>query len=120
MKKFTLGFVGWVLIIAFGVVFNYAQEGNAFAAQTQDAAMNAPMGKVVMVDTGKSELTVKEEKGSELVLSVNPDTKISKEGKGITLAEVKTGDRVMFELDGASTPPIAKSLLIMSAKSAKP
>jgi hypothetical protein len=86
-------------------------------------AQDAPpkqMAKVVTVDTAKSELAVKDEKGMEKTMSIAPTTKITKEGKDITLAEIKTGDRVMYELDATSDPPVAKSLLVMSVKSAKP
>ena len=78
------------------------------------------MGKVVAVDTTKSELAVKDEKGAEKTLSISPTTKITKEGKDIALTEIKAGDRVMYEVDSSADPPVAKSLLVMSMKAAKP
>jgi hypothetical protein len=120
MKKFTLAFVGWVMILVAGVALTYAQESSDNFVFEQDGAMKAQAGKVVAIDTAKNELAVKDEKGAEKVMAVSPDTKILKEGKEIALADVKAGDRVIYELDGASDPPVAKSLTIMSAKPAKP
>ena len=121
MKKFTLVFAGWMMIIVAGVALTYAQDKSAnSSAVGQDGAMKAEAGKVVAIDTAKNELAVKDEKGAEKTMAVSPDTKIMKEGKEIALAEVKAGDRVIYELDGSSNPPIAKSLMVMSAKPGKP
>lgn len=89
-------------------------------ASSQDAPPKGAMGKVVAVDTAKNELAVKDEKGTEKTMSVAPTTKITKEGKDIALSDIKAGDRVMYELDSASDPPVAKSLLVMSVKPARP
>lgn len=89
-------------------------------ASSQDAPPKGMMGKVVAVDTAKNELAVKDEKGTEKTMSVAPTTKITKEGKDIALSDIKAGDRVMYELDSASDPPVAKSLLVMSVKPARP
>ena len=120
MKKLTLVFAGWMMIIVAGVALTYAQDKSANSAVGQDGAMKAEAGKVVAIDTAKNELAVKDEKGAEKTMAVSPDTKIMKEGKEIALAEVKAGDRVIYELDGSSNPPVAKSLMVMSAKPGKP
>ena len=120
MKNFTLAFMGWVMMIFAGVALTYAQDNSTTSAVIQDGAMKAHAGKVVAVDTAKNELAVKDDKGAEKMMAVSPDTKIMKEGKEVALADVKTGDQVMYELDSSSNPPVAKSLTIMSAKSAKP
>ncbi len=120
MKKFTLAFVGWAIMIVAGVALTYAQDNAAISAIEQDGAIKAQAGKVVAIDTAKNELAVKDEKGTEKTMAVSPDTKIMKEGKEIALADVKAGDRIIYELDGSSNPPVAKSLMIMSPKSAKP
>ncbi len=87
---------------------------------SQDAPPKGHMAKVVAVDTAKNEVAVTDEKGAEKTMSVSPTTKITKDGKEIALSDVKAGDRVMYELDSASEPPVAKSLLVMSMKPAKP
>ena len=89
-------------------------------AAIQDAPPQGQRGKVLAVDMTKNELAVKDEKGSEKTMSVSPTTRITKDGKDIALSDVKAGDRVMYELDAASDPPVAKSLLVISMKSAKP
>lgn len=86
----------------------------------QDSPPKGQMAKVVAVDTAKNEVAVTDEKGSQKTMSVSPTTKITKDGKDIALADIKAGDRVMYELDSASEPPVAKSLLVVSMKPAKP
>ena len=65
MKKFTLVFAGWMMIIVAGVALTYAQDKSANSAVGQDGAMKAEAGKVVAIDTAKNELAVKDEKGAE-------------------------------------------------------
>jgi hypothetical protein len=88
--------------------------------EAQDPAMKAQAGKVVSVDTAKNELAIKDEKGNDKTLRISSATKITKDGKEITLADVKAGDRVLYEYDGAADNPTIKSVVIMSAKTAKP
>jgi hypothetical protein len=87
---------------------------------SQDSPSKGQMAKVVTVDTTKNEVAVTDEKGAQKTMSVGPTTKITKDGKDIALSDIKAGDRVMYELDSASEPPVAKSLSVMSMKSAKP
>jgi hypothetical protein len=87
---------------------------------SQDAPSKGHMAKVVAVDTAKNEVAVTDDKGAEKTMSVGPTTKITKDGKDIALSDIKAGDRVMYELDSASEPPVAKSLSVVSMKPAKP
>lgn len=121
MKKYVLTSAALFLATLICLTTTHATTHTAIinGAASQDAPPKQ-MAKVVAVDTAKSELAVKDEKGAEKTLSIGPATKITKDGKDIALTDVKAGDRVMYELDAASDPPVAKSLLVMSMKSAKP
>jgi hypothetical protein len=124
MKKYVITSSALVLAMLICLTTSHAtthiQSMFVTATLSQDAPPKGLMGKVVAVDTAKNELAVKDEKGTEKTMAVAPTTKITKEGKDIALADIKTGDRVMYELDAASGPPVAKSLLVMSVKSARP
>lgn len=94
-----------------------AQVSQAPQEKGQDQAMKSQAGKIASVDTAKNEVAIKDEKGAQKTLSISPDTKIMKDGKDITLAELKVGDRVMYEADDSASPAVAKSLTVMSGKS---
>ena|SRR5437870_2802909 len=80
----------------------------AFAQDTRQA------GKVVSVDVTKNELTIKEDQGNNQTLRISSETKITKNGKDVTLAEVKVDDRVLYEYDEA-TGSTLKSLTVVAA-----
>lgn len=113
MKKYVLTFVSAMLVMACLVSAQASQV-------SQEPAAKSESGKVLAVDVAKNEFKVKDDKGIEKSISVTADTKITKEGKDVSLAELKTGDRVMYELDSSANPPVAKMLMVMSAKPGKP
>lgn len=124
MKKYVITSAALLMAMLICLTTSQAttntQPMMSVGAAIQDAPPKGQMGKVLAVDMTKNELAVKDEKGSEKTMSVIPTTRITKDGKDIALSDVKAGDRVMYELDAASDPPVAKSLLVMSMKSAKP
>ena len=81
------------------------------AALAQDTRQ---AGKVMSVDLAKSELTIKEDQGNNQTLRISSETKISKNGKEVTLAEVKVNDRVLYEFD-ETTGSTLKSLTVVAA-----
>jgi hypothetical protein len=83
---------------------------------SQEPATKSDSGKVVSVDAAKNELKVKDDKGAEKTITVTASTKITKGGKDVTLADLKAGDRVMYELDASASTPVAKMLMIMTGK----
>lgn len=116
MKKYVVTIAALFVAMAICLTTSHAITHKPVS---QDAPPKQ-MGKVVAIDTVKSELALKDERGAEKTLSISPTTKITKDGKDIALTDVKAGDRVMYELESASDPPVAKMLLVMSMKSAKP
>ena len=121
MKKYVLTSTALLFVMLISLTTTHATTHitTVSNAAVQDAVPKQ-MAKVVAVDTAKSELAVKDEKGAEKTLSISATTKITKEGKEIALTEIKAGDRVMYELESASDPPVAKLLLVMATKPAKP
>lgn len=111
MKKYVLTFVSLLIVMAFIVS---AQASYDQAAQ--QPAAKSESGKVVSVDATKNELKVKDDKGAEKTITVTADTKITKGGKDVALADLKTGDRVMYELDASASTPVAKMLMVMTGK----
>ena len=120
MKKYVLTSTALLFVMLIGLTTTHATTHMATISKAAQDAVPKQMAKVVAVDTAKSELAVNDEKGAEKTLSISANTKITKDGKDIMLTEVKAGDRVMYELESASDPPVAKMLLVMATKPAKP
>lgn len=100
-------------LVVMGAVTTIAQE------QTQPEAPKAVTGKVASVDAAKGMLEVKDHGGKSLALTVNAQTKVTKDGKEITLAEVKTGDSVNVEYDDAGGAMTARKVTVMAARAGK-
>lgn len=117
MKK-TYAFALSILLAAAAVAFSttLAATRNASASTVQDSAMKAQHAKVVTVDAAKNEISVKDSKGGEIALRVSSTTKITKGGKEITLAEIKAGDMVAYELEGTGENATVKTLTVTPAK----
>src|SRR5438128_181196 len=119
MKKYLLTLVSVMMILAC-IVSVQARNNAKLNQASQEPAARSESGKVVSVDAAKNEFKVKDDRGAEKTIAVTADTKITKEGKDVTLAELKTGDRVMYELDASASTPTAKMLMVMTGKPGKP
>lgn len=115
MKKYVLTLVSVMMVMAC-LLSAQASINQA----SQEPAAKSESGKVIAVDAAKNEFKVKDDKGAEKSIAVTADTKITKEGRDVTLAELKTGDRVMYELDASANTPVAKMLMVMTGKPGKP
>src|SRR2546422_6613265 len=94
-------------IFAFSLVLFLASLGLAGATQRQadssaQKAAKTVNGEVVSVDPAKNELVVKDETGGEVRLLVGRSTKVTKEGKAISLADVKPSEKVVCEAEESS------------------
>jgi hypothetical protein len=108
-------------IFALSLVLFLASMGLATTTEYQSAsaaqkAAKTVSGEVVSVDTAKNELIVKADTGDEVRLQVAKSTKVTREGKAISLAEVKTSEKVNCEAEEASGAWTAKSIRVSSAK----
>ena len=71
-------------------------------------------GEVMFVDANKNEIVIKDEAGTEAHLRITASTKITRSGRPITLADVKAGDRVTSECEGAADGCEANSISVTS------
>ena len=86
------------------------------SVSTAQKAAKTVSGEVVSVDTAKNELVVKADTGDEVRLQVGKSTKVTREGKAISLAEVKTSEKVNCEAEEAAGAWTAKSIRVSSTK----
>jgi hypothetical protein len=94
-----------------------------FAVSVTLAAQNAPKnppkvltGDVVSVDAAKNLIVIKDAGGAEMTLLISSSTTITREGKGIALAEIKAGDSISSECEDSSGGCKAKSVHVKAAK----
>jgi hypothetical protein len=94
-----------------------------FALSVVAAAQNVPKdppkvlsGNVVSVDAAKNIIVIKDAAGAEFNLLVSASTKITREGKGIGLAEIKAGDSISSECEDSSGDCKAKSVSVKAPK----
>ncbi len=111
MKKF---------VFAFSLVLFLASLGLASAeSQSNVAAQKAAKtvsGEVMSVDTAKNELVVKDETGGEVRLMVHRGAKVTRDGKAISLAEVKPSEKVTCEAEEHAGAWTARSIQVSSSK----
>lgn len=74
-------------------------------------------GEVVSVDAAQNRITIKDQAGKETTLLISTDTKITKEGKAITLADIKAGDQVSSDCEESAEGCKAKSVRVTPGKS---
>jgi hypothetical protein len=108
MKKF---------IFAFSLVLFLTSLGLAGATSYQEPssaqkAAKTVSGEVLSVDPAKNELVVKDETGGEVRLLVSKATKVTKEGKAISLADVKPSAKVICEAEEVGGGWAAKSIRV--------
>lgn len=118
MKRYSVVLINLLLISLCAVAVAQDPQNNT-PQTTQDQAMKSQVGRVVSVDTSKNEITVNDEQNNNKTLQISSTTKITKGGREITLVDIKSGDRVLFEYDNVAGSSTVKSIVVMPAKSAK-
>lgn len=109
MRKYTFALLS--LLLAALCLAAIAQQA---APPAQEPAAKAQACKVVSVNAEKGELAIKNDKNADETLQVNSDTKITKAGKDISLAEIKAGDWVRYEHD--ADKGAVKAIEVVTAK----
>jgi hypothetical protein len=112
MKKFIFAFSLVLFLTSLGLA---GATGYQSASSAQKAAKTVS-GEVVSVDTAKSELVLKDETGAEVRLLVAKGAKVTKEGKAISLADVKPSEKVICEAEESAGSWTAKSIRVSSVK----
>jgi len=116
MRKLMLAASAILLTTVLGLAIGQQKpeqkaEDNPTNADKKAAKMIT--GEVVTVDATKKEITIKDDAGMETRLLVASSTKLTKAGKSITLADVKTGDKISTECAESSDGCKAKSIEVM-------
>jgi len=78
----------------------------------EKAAARARVWDVVSIDQSKNEIVVKDDSGAETHLLISATTKITREGNAAAIADVKAGDKLTFECEGAAENCKAKLIQI--------
>jgi hypothetical protein len=111
MKKFIFAFSLSLFLTSLGLASATLPQSEVSSAQK---AAKMVSGEVVSVDPAKSELVVKDDTGSEVRLLVNKGAKVIKEGKTITLADLKPSEKVICEAEESGGSWMAKSIRVSS------
>jgi len=110
MKKFIFAFSLVLFLTSLGLAGATEYQS---ASSTQKAAKTVS-GEVMSVDSTKNELVVKDETGGEVRLVVGRTTKVTKEGKVISLADLKPSEKVICEAEESAGAWTAKSIRVSS------
>jgi len=78
----------------------------------EKAAAKARVWDVVSIDQSKNEIVVKDDSGAETHLLISATTKITREGNAAAIGDVKAGDKLTFECEGAADNCKAKLIQI--------
>jgi hypothetical protein len=113
MRKLTCAFCA----ILFTAVLVMATARQDSGKPEQKSKMQS--GKVVSVDAAKKELVISADGGMETRLLITPSTKITREGKSISLAEVKAGDTVTTDCEDSGDGCKAKSVQVTEGKTSQ-
>jgi hypothetical protein len=111
MKKFMFAFSLVLFLTSVGLAGATAYQSDS-SAQAKQKAAKTVTGEVVSVDTAKSEMVIKDETGGEVRLLVGKGAKVTKQGKPITLADVKPSEKVVCEAEEAAGSWTAKSIRV--------
>lgn len=112
MKKRIFAFSLVLFMAAFGLAS--AQSGSS-----SQKALKTVSGEVMSVDSSRNEVVVKDDASKEVRLTVDKSTKITKEGKTVSLMEMKPSEKVTCECEESSSGYLAKSILVASMKSSQ-
>ena len=114
MKKFIFAFSLVLFLTSLGLaVAANGQSGSSEGSSAQKAAKTVS-GEVMSVNPAKNELVVKDETGSEVRLLVGKSTKVVKEGKAISLADLKPSEKVICEAEESAGSWTARSIRVGS------
>lgn len=115
MKKYLFPLSLVFFLVSLGLAVT-AENQSGQSAQKEKATKTVS-GEVVSVDSTKNEVVVKDNAGAEVRLQTNKSTKVTKEGKAASLADVKPSEKVTCEAEETTGGWLAKSIRVSSTKS---
>lgn len=92
------------------------QSASEPVSQSAQKAVKTVSGEVVSIDPSKNEVLVKDETGAEVRLLVNRATKVTKEGKAGSLADVKPSEKVTCDAEESTAGWTAKLIKLGASK----
>lgn len=110
------------LFAAISVMATNATAGQSTDASKQEMSKQkaqAVTGEIVSLDPTSKELVLKDSAGKELRLLASDTTQVYRDGQTITLAELKTSDKVICEVEEAGGKWMAKSIRVGSMKAGR-
>ena len=114
MKKFIFAFSLVLFLTSLGLAgAANGQSGSSDGSSAQKAGKTVS-GEVMSVNPTKNELVVKDETGGEVRLLVGKSTKVTKEGKAISLADLKPSEKVICEAEESAGSWTARSIRVGS------
>lgn len=111
MKKFT----GALSIIVFAASLAIAIPVHTAEQEGQTAA-KVLSGQVAAVDSAASKIVIKDKEGKEVSLIVDTNTRITKGGKDVALADVKPGEMATAECQESDAGLKALKITIAQAE----
>jgi hypothetical protein len=111
MKNYTLA----SLVIASAVLLVIAAGAKANDVTAQKAT-KVHSGEVASVNAANYEIVIKDSDGTEAHVMVSSTTKITREGKSITLSGLKAGDKITCECESSAGACKAKSVQVTAPK----
>jgi predicted RNA-binding protein with EMAP domain len=114
MKKFIFAFSLVLFLTSLGLAGAANQQSGSSDGSSAQKAAKTVSGEVMSVNPAKNELVVKDETGGEVRLLVGKSTKVIKEGKAISLADLKPSEKVICEAEESAGSWTAKSIRVSS------
>ena len=114
MKKFMFAFSLVLFLASIGLAGATMRQSDQSATSSAQKAAKTVSGEVMSVDPAKNELVVKDETGGEVRLMVGKATKVIKEGRAISLADLKPSEKVICEAEESAGAWAAKSIRVSS------
>ncbi|MCI0337321.1 MAG: hypothetical protein L0226_07080 [Acidobacteria bacterium] len=111
----------YIFVISLLALFALTTAAFAQEADQKQGSKKATV-KVVSVDASANTIEAKDTTGANVTLKISPQAKITKEGKAITLAEIKANDTLAIEYDEEGGNLTAKTVAVVAgkAKSSQP
>jgi Cu/Ag efflux protein CusF len=115
MKKQIIGLSLLAVFAMASVGFAWGTYQEQQSASQQQQAKRAT-AKVVSVDASRNAIEIKDQSGANVTMAVSPQAKITKDGKAVTLNDIKADDTVSVEWEDEGGRMTAKSVTVVSGK----
>ena len=102
-----------ILLLAASFALASAQQASETEKQKSTKMQS---GQVTTVDATNNQIVIKGDAGTDVTIIVSANTQITRDGKSVTLADIKAGDLISSECEDAADGCKAASITVSSAK----